>query len=134
MPDVHLSRASMALSVFLPDGRPDGLRIVTKSHSTGLAAMVTRAEYVVVKDRAEFQSTGVYVSVGPSEDDPRVREIYIVEGDIVHTRIATHPGTLDFWSDVVVFTKSDGTLKTTARWLSASSGPLRSGSHRALRR
>jgi len=107
-----------SLSVFLPDGRPDGLRIVTKSHSTGLAAMVTRAEYLAVKDRAEFQSTGVYVSVGPSEDDPRVREIYIGEGDIVHTRIATHPGTLDFWSDVVVFTKSDGTLnKAHVRYL-----------------
>ncbi len=47
-----------------------------------------------------------------------MREIYIGEGDLVHTRIATHLGTLDFWTDVVVFTKSDGTLnKAHVRYL-----------------
>lgn len=107
-----------SLRVFLPDGKPDGLRIVTRSHWTGVAAMVTRAEYLVVKDRAEFQATGVYVLVGPSEDDPSVREIYIGEGDVVHSRIAAHLGSLDFWTDVVVFTKSDGTLnKAHVRYL-----------------
>jgi hypothetical protein len=110
-----------SLNIFLPDGKPDGLRIVTKSHWTGLAAMVSRTDYLAVKDRFEFQSTGVYVLVGPNEDDPDIDEIYIGEGDVVHTRIASHIVKMDFWTDVIVFTKSDGTLnKAHVRGLEAA--------------
>lgn len=110
-----------SLNIFLPDGKPDGLRIVTKSHWTGIAAMVSRAEYLSVKDRVEFQSTGVYILVGANEDDPGVMEIYVGEGDVVHTRIASHLAKLDFWTEVVVFTKSDGTLnKAHVRGLEAA--------------
>jgi hypothetical protein len=113
--------AGFSLNIFLPDGKPDGLRIVTKSHWTGIAAMVSRTDYLSVKDREIFQSTGVYVLVGPNEDDPSINEIYIGEGDVVHTRIASHLAKLDFWTDVIVFTKSDGTLnKAHVRGLEAA--------------
>jgi hypothetical protein len=109
-----------SLQIFLPDGKPEGLRIVTRSHWTGVALVVSRAEYLLAKDRIEFQSTGVYALVGPSENDPATREIYIGEGDVVHARILSHLANQDFWTEVIVFTKSDGTLnKAHVRHLEA---------------
>ncbi len=102
--------AGFSITIFLPEGNPDGLRLITKSHWAGSAAMVARADYMSVKDREQFQSSGVYVLVGPSDADPTVREIYVGEGDVMHTRIATHFTKMDFWTQVIVFTKTDGTL------------------------
>ena len=83
--------------------------------------MVSRSEYLNVKDREEFQSTGVYVLVGPNEQDPSIMEIYIGEGDVVHKRIVEHLAKLDFWTEVIAFTKSDGTLnKAHIRYLEGS--------------
>jgi hypothetical protein len=64
------------------------------------AAMASRAEYLTVKDRDVFQSTGVYVLVGPNENEPGAMEIYIGEGDVVHTPIAAHLAKLDFWTEL----------------------------------
>jgi hypothetical protein len=75
------TRRGFSIRIFLPDGTPDGLRIVEKSNWTGRAIVCSRSQFREAKSRFEFGKTGVYVLRGPSEsgDQPA---IYIGEGDL----------------------------------------------------
>ncbi len=57
-----------SIKIFVPDGDPDGLRIVEKSNWTGEGVVFNRTSYKAVATRPEFNRTGVYVLVGSSED------------------------------------------------------------------
>jgi hypothetical protein len=51
-----------SITVFLPDGNPDGVRLVFKSHWTGIAVATPRSRYAEVRlDREELRTPGVYV-------------------------------------------------------------------------
>jgi Domain of unknown function (DUF4357) len=99
-----------SISIFLPDGDPRGRRVATRSHWTGEAVMVSRAQYPEVASDPRFQRTGVYVLTGPSEDPSRTARVYIGQGDVVRSRINSHLANKDFWTDVLVFTKTDESL------------------------
>ncbi len=63
--------AGFSISIFLPDGDPSGMRIATRSHWTGEAIEVTHTEYPEVSAQAAFGRTGIYVLVGPAEDETK---------------------------------------------------------------
>ena len=56
-----------SIRIFLPDGVPDGLRMVEKSNWSGLGIVCPRSLLAESKIRPEFARTGVYVLVGESE-------------------------------------------------------------------
>lgn len=76
-----------SIRIFLPDGNPEGVRLVYKSHWTGVALACPRSRYATARsEREEFRTPGVYVLVGAEEnakyearicvgeaEDPRVR-------------------------------------------------------------
>ncbi len=97
-----------SIQVFLPDGDPEGLRIVTKSHWTGQVTMTRRDRLDVDLHREEFSRTDVLV--GPGQDNPAVTRVYVGEGDVVINRIKSHASAKDFWTELVVFTKTDNSL------------------------
>ncbi len=98
-----------SIRFFLPDGTPDGLKIVEKSNWIGRAIVCPRAKFADLKDRPEYKKTGVYLLMGQNTPDD-LPTVYIGEGDPVGDRLAQHQKTKDFWSSVVFFTSKDDNL------------------------
>lgn len=97
------------LTIFVADGDPDGLQLVERSNWNGKAIVFPRATYTQIRNREEFQQTGVYILLGP---DPKTDRdlIYIGEGDNVRTRLDNHLGNKDFWTKAVFFIAGPGQL------------------------
>ena len=98
-----------SIRMFLPDGHPDGLRIVEKSNWTGKGIVFPRPILPDKKTRDEFKQTGVYVLVGPSEGGD-LPTIYVGEGDPVKPRLEQHYSQKDFWTWAVFFVSKDYSL------------------------
>jgi hypothetical protein len=99
-----------SMKIFLVDGDPEGLKIVEKSNRTGAAVVFSRANFLdAAKRRSEFQQTGVYILVGPSERS-NLPVIYIGEGDPVKPRLNEHYAKKDFWTWGVFFIAKDNSL------------------------
>jgi hypothetical protein len=113
--------AGTSITIFLPDGNPDGVRLVFKSHWTGIAVTSPRSRYAQARlQRAELHTPGVYVLIGPAEDVNYESRIYVGEGEDPRARIDSHHANKDFWNRVVLFTSFGQTLnKATIRYLEA---------------
>ena len=75
-----------SIHIFLPDGSPDGLRVVEKTNWTGIGLQYPRASFPKAESRREFARAGVYVLVGPSAETG-LQRAYIGEGDPVGPRL-----------------------------------------------
>lgn len=98
-----------SIHIFLPDGAPDGVRIVQKSNWTGLGVVCPRPLLAAAKGRPEFGKAGVYVLSGPAEsgDAPK---IYIGEAAPIRPRLEQHDSGKDFWNTAVFFISKDENL------------------------
>jgi hypothetical protein len=90
------------LHIFVPDGDPDGLRLVTRSNWTGKAIVFPRPLFTQLRDRDEFKQTGVYLVVGPRAEGGG-EMLYVGEGDPVLDRLKGHYANKDFWTKAVFF-------------------------------
>jgi hypothetical protein len=104
-----LQQRPFSIRMFVPDGDPDGLRIVEKSNWTGVGVVFNRTNYKEVAGRSEFNKTGVYVLVGSSEGSV-LPTIYVGEGDPVKDRLNQHYSKKDFWEWAVFFVTKDNSL------------------------
>jgi hypothetical protein len=113
------ARRGFSLRIFLPDGTSDGLRVVEKSNWTGRGVVCPRSRFKDVKTRPEFDRTGVYILVGPSEES-ELPTVYIGEGDPALDRLERHFAEKDFWTSLVLFTSKDDNLnKAHVQYLEA---------------
>lgn len=82
--------------------------------------MCPRTIYPDIAGRSEFGRTGTYVLVGQGEDGSGGSRVYIGESDNVRTRMKDHELKKTFWDELVVITKTDGSLhKADVRYLEA---------------
>jgi hypothetical protein len=108
-----------SLRIFVADGDPDGLRLVERSNWIGKAVIFPRALYTIVRNRMEFQQTGVYLLLGPRPQGDG-DAIYIGEGDPVRPRLEHHYANKDFWNRAVFFVAGQGQLnKAHVQYLEA---------------
>ena len=114
------SASPFSLRIFVADGDPDGLRIVERSNWVGKALIFPRPLLPTIKQRAEFQQTGVYLLVGPKPDgDGEV--LYVGEGDPIKPRLESHFANKDFWTRAVCFVAAPGQLnKAHVQFLEAA--------------
>ena len=98
-----------SIRIFLPDGVPDGLRLVEKSNWSGLGIVCPRSLLGESKGRNEFARTGVYVLVGESETSG-LPTVYVGESDSIRPRIEQHASKKDFWTSVTFFVSKDDNL------------------------
>ena len=98
-----------SINIFLPDGEPEGVRIVEKSLWTGLGLVCPRSLFSETKRRPEFQKTGVYVLVGTSDETGNPR-MYVGEGDPVLNRLNDHYTKKEFLTTAIFFTSKDANL------------------------
>jgi Domain of unknown function (DUF4357) len=114
-----MNKTPFSLRIFVVDGDPDGLRVVERSNWIGKALMFPRALYPQVRNRTEFQQTGVYLLLGPRTDGDG-EMIYIGEGDPVRPRLDDHYAKKDFWTRAVFFVAGPGQLnKAHVQYLEA---------------
>lgn len=107
MPDFQ--KRPFSIRIFIPDGNPDGLRLVEKSNWIGVGVVFNRTNYKQAVNRAELDRTGVYVLIGTS-DESALPTIYVGEGDPVKVRLKQHYSNKDFWEWAVVFVAKDNSL------------------------
>lgn len=108
-----------SVRIFIPSGRPDGLRIIEKSNWTGRALTFPRAAFPEVHKREEITRTGVYILWGPGENE-ELPAAYVGEGEELLQRLKRHAKEKDFWTHGVAFTSKDQNLnKAHVQYLEA---------------
>jgi len=100
---------AFSVRLFLPGGDPDGVKTVEKSNWTGRGLVIPRSLFAETRSRAELESTGVYILVGPDEKSQLPR-VYVGEGDPIGPRLDQHAKNKDFWTQAVGFTSKDQNL------------------------
>jgi len=100
-----------AVTVFLPTGDPEGLKVVEKSNWSGRGLVIPRSIFPESKNRQELENTGVYLLFGPSETSS-LPVLYVGEGDPIKDRLSSHykDDTKAFWTHAVGFTSKDNNL------------------------
>lgn len=102
-------RRGFSVRMFLPDGDPDGVKVVEKSNWTGCGLIIPRSLYGEAKGRPELARAGVYLLVGQAEASP-LPQVYVGEGDPLRPRLEQHAKLKDFWTHAVAFTSKDQNL------------------------
>ncbi len=102
----------------MPDGDPEGVRIIDRMNWTGLGIVFPREKWPTTKQRAEFSRAGVYILVGYRAEGDELPTVYVGEGDVIRNRIESHFQGKDFWTRAIVFTASNNCLnKAHVKWL-----------------
>lgn len=105
------------IRIFVPDGDPEGVRIIDRMNWTGLGITFPREKWPEIKKRQEFSKTGVYILVGYQEDDD-LPTLYIGQGDVIGSRIEAHFQNKDFWNWALVFVSTnEGLNRAHITWL-----------------
>ncbi|MGA8498287.1 MAG: GIY-YIG nuclease family protein [Xanthobacteraceae bacterium] len=110
------------IRIFVPDGDPEGLRIIDRMNWTGLGIIFPRKDWQKIRQRADFSKPGVYILIGYIADDD-LPTLYIGQGDVLRARLDSHVQTKDFWSKAIVFVSSassGGLNRAHATWLEHS--------------
>ena len=109
------SRA-VKLDVFLPDGSPDGLKLITRANWDGQGTAFPRLNYPAVRLRPDLNTSGVYVLSGP--DDTFGSRIYVGESECLVARLDQHLKTKDFWSEALLFhSRTDGLNRAHIKYI-----------------
>ena len=105
------------IRIFVPNGDPEGVRLIDRMNWTGLGIAFPRSEWRSVRQRPEFSRVGVYILVGYQDDDD-LPTIYVGQADGVGNRIDTHFQKKDFWNWGIAFTSASGGLnRAHVTWL-----------------
>ena len=109
---------AFSLSVFMPQGEPQGLRLVTKTNWTGVGVFFPRTCLNPARERAELGRTGVYVLW--NDDDQLRPSVYVGQSEDVSRRIKEHfdDEAMDWWTKAAAFTTKDNAFNQAhARYL-----------------
>ncbi|MDD5598966.1 MAG: GIY-YIG nuclease family protein [Victivallaceae bacterium] len=110
---------AFSINIFLKDGDPEGLRIITQLNKTGVGVVFNRSTFAESRKDEHFGRPGVYVLVGSSEDST-LPIIYIGEAENILERLTNHNSKLDFWDKAIFFTTSNNSLnKAHIKYLEA---------------
>ncbi|MEM8971235.1 MAG: GIY-YIG nuclease family protein [Pseudomonadota bacterium] len=110
------------IRVFVPDGDPEGVRIVDRLNWTGLGIVFPRSKWESVREMPEIKRTGVYILVGfagdSDDNENELPTIYVGQSDDVCSRIGNHFANKDFWDWGVAFVSSNAGLnRAHVMWL-----------------
>ncbi len=107
------------IRVFVPDGDPEGVKIVDRLNWTGVGIAFPRSAWPQLSGRPEFKRTGVYVLSGSAEGtDDELPTIYVGQGDDIGTRIEAHYANKDFWDWGYAFVSAGSALnRAHITWL-----------------
>lgn len=96
-----------SLRVFLPQGEPQGLRVIEKTNWTGVGLIFPRTRLDKALGREELRRTGVYVLWN---DDAEVKPmVYVGQSEDVSRRMKEHDQNqeMDWWTKAAAFATKD---------------------------
>lgn len=105
------------IRIFMPEGDPEGIRIIDRLSSTGMFLTFPRNKWSTIRNRSELRGAGIYVLSGYSNPEDELPTIYIGQADTVSSRIEQHMKTKEFWDMAVVFVSDNKINATHAKWL-----------------
>jgi len=106
------------IRIFVPDGDPEGVRLIDRMNWTGVGVAFPRTKWSEVRQRPELQRTGVYILRGYVGEDADLPTLYIGQADSVRNRIENHVQEKDFWDWGIVFVSASGGLnRAHVTWL-----------------
>ena len=106
------------IRIFVPDGDPEGIRIIDRMNWTGTGIVFPRNKWDEVKQRNEMNKIGIYILVGYQENDNDLPRIYIGQADGIKNRIESHVNKKEFWDWAVCFvSNSSGLNRAHVTWL-----------------
>ncbi|MEI7610167.1 MAG: GIY-YIG nuclease family protein [Rhodospirillaceae bacterium] len=109
--------APFTIKIFVADGDPDGVRIISRMNWTGQGMVFPRERWPETKSRQDFDFPGVYILVGPAPDDD-LPKVYVGEGDCIRDRLESHCKNKDFWAWAIAFVSTNqGLNKAHVQWL-----------------
>ena len=85
-----MNSTSYTIRIFVPDGDPEGIRIIDRMNWTGKGIVFPRLKWSDAKSRKEFTEPGTYLLTGYSSEDDDLPTIYVRQGDPVRDRIESH--------------------------------------------
>lgn len=92
-----------AIQIIVPEGSPNGLKIVELSGWSGKIFVLPRNNLKDIKNRPEVEHPGIYFLFG--KDDESIRQnVYIGESESFLSRLENHDLNKDFWNIAIVFT------------------------------
>ncbi len=97
--------SSQGIKIFLPEGDPNSLQVITVENWAGKAFVIPRAKLKEMNTREEKDWPGVYFLIGEFTDSI-LPEVYIGESEHFCDRLYTHDSEKQFWNRAVVFTGS----------------------------
>lgn len=113
-----MATRGFSVHLFMPQGEPQGLRLIEKTNWTGVGIVFPRTRVVEAVKRGELRRTGVYVlwNDAASTKTPT----YVGQSENVARRIGQHDKDekMDWWTRVAAFTtKDDAFNQAHVRWL-----------------
>jgi len=103
------------IRIFVPEGDPEGIRIIDRLSSTGIFFSFPRSKWEEVKRRPEFGQAGIYILSGYADPKDELPTVYVGQADVVKSRIDQHEKNKDFWDKAVVFVSANKMNATHAR-------------------
>lgn len=98
--------SARTISIFLPDGNPNSVKIVDLSNRAIRCYLIPRASLSDIKARDELNRPSLYVLC-----DREGSELYIGECENFFHRIKNHEQNKDFWEIALVFLTKDNSLE-----------------------
>ncbi len=109
------------IRIFVPNGDPEGVRLIDRMNWTGLGLVFPRTMWPEVRQRQEMSQIGIYILDGYKGDDEDLPTVYVGQADGVRGRIDSHAKDKDFWDRGVVFVSNSGGLnRAHVTWLEHS--------------
>ena len=99
-----------SLKLYLVDGSASGIVTLEIGNWSGHVLFSPRTRIASALARSEVSRTGVYILVGPDEEDQGLQKIYVGEADELKSRIASHNKEKDFWDRFVAISSKDMNL------------------------
>ncbi len=114
-----MNKEPYSIRIFVPNGNPDGVRIIERFNRNGKAVVFSRDDYPLAKERDEFKLAGVYLLTGYGEGDDDKSRLYIGHTADLPKRFATHTTDpkMDFWDKACIFVMSDNMDRARTSWL-----------------
>lgn len=94
------------ISIFLPTGNPNGVKIVELSNRLIKAIFIPRALLNAVRERKELSQPALYVLC-----EKQGNNVYVGESENFFDRIKNHDQNKEFWDIAIAFVSKDNSLE-----------------------